>query len=436
MKTNFDELTRRQFMVNSAYKYLGVSLAPMLGSLVGEETVFAASEPARRTKTAKSVIFLNMSGGMSHVDTFDPKPDGGEDINGGIETINTNADGVRLSQYLPKLAGQADKMCVINSMKSNQGAHEQGQYLIHRSYAPRGTIRHPSMGSWVVRLAGRRNPTIPPYVTISPTGGGTGDAGFMGTSFAAVPVQEPANGLQDSKLPYGVEEDEFKTRLKLAETMNKKFHHQFEQPQVADYQKLYYEAVKLMRSEDLKAFDLNEEAGSVVEEYGADRFGQGCLLARRLVEHNVRFVEVGLGGWDTHYDNFNSVEDKASILDQGMSALLADLNRRGMLDETIVVLGTEFGRTPDIVRNHNNGRDHYPRAYSCVIAGGGIRGGQTYGKTDKKGKGIDENPVEPKQINATIAYALGLPLEQIIYSASKRPFVVADHGQPLFDIFG
>ena len=159
------------------------------------------------------------------------------------------------------------------------------------------------------------------------------------------------------------------------------------------------------------------------EAYGDDAFGQGCLLARRLVENNVRFVEVSLGGWDTHQGNFVRVPERCDILDRGLATLLEDLHRRGLLDETLVVVATEFGRTPDI--NQNVGRDHYPKAFSCMLAGGGVKGGTIYGKTDKEGREVAENKVMVPDLNATIGYGLGLPLDHVLYSPSKRPFTVA-----------
>ena len=184
-----------------------------------------------------------------------------------------------------------------------------------------------------------------------------------------------------------------------------------------------------MKSKDLKAFDLSEEKDNLRESYGEDNFGQGVLLARRLVERQVRFVEVQLGGWDTHQNNFTRVPERTAILDQALSALLDDLSKRGMLDETLVVLATEFGRTPII--NVNEGRDHYPKAFSCMLAGGGIKGGQVWGKTDKEGREVVEQKVEIPDFNATIAYSLGLPLDQIIYSSTMRPFTLTDKGQPI-----
>ena len=426
-----DELTRRAFMVGSAEKFLGVSILPMLiNSATGAET--AGNFAPTRPKAAKNVIFLNMTGGMSHLDTFDPKDNKG--VMGPNKAIETKADGVRLSQYLPQLAGQADKIAVINSMHTTQGAHRQGQYIMHRSYAPRGTIVHPVLGSWVLRLSGKRNSTIPGFVNIG-TRDGTSSAGYLGPKFAAVPIGDPSAGIQDSRLPSGVTESDFDRRLQLAANLNERFKEQFDHKKVQGYENLYKDAIKLMKAEDLKAFDINDEPADVVAEYGDNRFGQGCLLARRLIEHDVRFVEVTYGSWDTHYDNFTNVEERCTVLDQGLSALLADLERRGLLESTVVALGTEFGRTPDIVENHQLGRDHYPRAYSHMLAGGGIQGGQVYGKTDKYGKEVAEDEVSPQMFNATIAYALGLPLDQVINSPSGRPFTVADKGEPITALF-
>ena len=235
------------------------------------------------------------------------------------------------------------------------------------------------------------------------------------------------------RLQKGLTEDRFASRLALADELDQDFRATFPHRNVKAYADMYDDAIAMMKSEDLKAFDLTEETDEIREAYGQDAFGQGCLLARRLVERGVRFVEVSLGGWDTHTGNFVRVPELCETLDRAMSTLPADLDARGLLKETLVVLTTEFGRTPTI--NQNVGRDHYPKAFSGVLAGGGIKGGFIYGKTDKEGREVVENKVEIPDFNATIAYALGLPLDQVIYSPSKRPFTVADKGQPIMDVF-
>lgn len=428
-----DELDRRNFMINAARSYLGVTVAPMLGATLASPA-FAQSAKTGR-KAAEHVIFLNMNGGMSHLDTFDVKP--GRDVQGPVEAISTKGD-FQISQYLPKTANVADEMCIINSMTSQQGAHEQGQYMLHSSYAQRGTIIHPSIGSWVVRLKGRKNPTLPGFVSV---GGNPKNAssGFMGAEYAGVPLGRANEGLKDSKRAHTVSAEDFDKRLAIADALNQKFHEKYNIPQVKAYESLYDEAVKLMQSADLKAFDINQEPGSVRSKYGNDNFGQGCLLARRLVESGVRFVEVTLGGWDTHYDNFTAVEARASVLDRGYSALMEDLKAKGLLESTMVVIATEFGRTPNIVAEHNNGRDHHPAAFSAVISGGGVKGGFKYGSTDKNGNRIDSEGVTLQDLNATIAYGLGLDHSQVIFSPSGRPFRMAGAdkgmGEPVTSIF-
>jgi len=429
-----DELGRRQFLINSAHTYLGVSVAPMLGA--GLTSSLGAQDTVGRAKTAESVIFLNMGGGMSHLDTFDVKPNNKE-VQGPVEAISTSGD-FQISQYLPKSAAVGDKMCVINSMTSRQGAHEQGQYLLHRSYAPRGTIVHPAIGAWVVRMKGRKNTTLPGFVTAN-TSPGVSSPGFFGAEFGGVPLGRPDEGLKNSVRAGSVTEQDFKHRLAVADALNRRFTEKYSTPDVKAYDALYEEAVKLMKSEDLKAFDINEESAKVREAYGKDRFGQGCLLARRLVETGVRFVEVSHGGWDTHYDNFNAVEGRAAVLDRAFAQLVSELDERGLLETTLVVIGTEFGRTPNIVAEHNSGRDHHPSCFSCVLAGGGVSGGTKYGKSDKGGHKVADKPVTHQDLNATIAYALGIDHSQVVSSPSGRPFRMggaeADLGKPIKEIF-
>jgi len=435
---NTDELGRRQFMINAARSYLGVTVAPMLGASLATGSLGAQERrKAKGGGTAEHVIFLNMGGGMSHLDTWDTKP-GNKEVQGPVESIATSGD-MQLSQYLPGSAKVADKICVINSMTSKQGAHSQGQYLLHRSYSPRGTIVHPAIGAWVVRMKGRKNTTLPGFVTVG-TSPSASSPGFFGAEFGGVPLGRPDEGLKNSSRAGSVSEEDFNRRLAIADALNKSFADKYKTPGVKAYDSLYDEAVKLMKSEDLKAFDISREPSKGRNKYGSDRFGQGCLLARRLVESGVRFVEVSLGGWDTHYDNFNAVESRASILDKGFSTLVKDLDERGLLESTLVVIGTEFGRTPRIVEEHNSGRDHHPACFSTVMAGGGIAGGQKYGESDKNGNRVAENPVTVQDFNATIGHALGIDYAQVVSSPSGRPFRMAgaeaELGKPITSIFG
>ena len=425
-----DELTRRQFMTNAARAYLGVHLFPMLGSTIASAAPTSVASAAK----AKHVIYLFMSGGMSHVDTFDPKPKK-KDVMGQTETINTKVDGLQLGHYLKNTAGVADKMCVINSMNSTQGAHEQGAYIMHTSYPMRGTIKHPSLGSWVVKLGGRIHPELPGFVAVNSSPDHAG-GGFFGAKYAAALIGSPDEGLQDSRRADGVSPEDFDRRLTLADKLNREFHGRYPNADVQAYEELYREAIALMNSKDLKAFDLSQEPEATRKLYGPGRFAQGCLLARRLVENGVRFIEVQLGGWDTHYDNFAGVAGRCLEFDQAYAALITDLEKAGKLQDTLVVVATEFGRTPELNVDHKNGRDHHPAAFSCVLAGGGIKGGVKHGLTDASGDKVKEGMVSVQDFNATIAHALGLPYDTVLMSPTKRPFKIADKGAPITALFG
>jgi len=427
--TQASELSRRDFLAFTAKSMLGVSALSFLPSLSFAGDPGAAAGTVRRP-TAKNIIYLYMAGGMSHLDTFDLKP--GTAVQGPVTPLKTSAPGVQISEYFPLLAKQMHQVAVINSMTSNQGAHEQGNYIMHTSYALRGTVRHPCMGSWMLRFSGRTNPTIPGNVVIQ-GGSNYPGAGYLDPAFAPLMIGNPADGLKDSAMPSGMTEDHYQQRLAMLNEMNKGFQSTFTTPAVTGYQDAYEEALALMHSDDLKAFDITDEAQTIKDSYGDSPFGQGCLLARRLVEHGVRFVEVNLGGWDTHTDNFERVADQGAILDRAMAALLPDLASRGMLDETLVVLTTEFGRTPEITASQ--GRNHHPKCFSALMAGGGIKGGQVYGASDDQGDSPIKDPVSVQDFNATIAFASGLPLDEVVHSPAGRPFTIADKGHPVTALF-
>ncbi|MBL8732188.1 MAG: DUF1501 domain-containing protein [Planctomycetes bacterium] len=423
--------TRRSFLGGMARSLLGVGAAATFGpaavarALLQEPQAKLVLGPA----TAKQVIYLFMRGGMSHIDTFDPKP--GQKTQGPVEALSTRADGLQLGQYLPKLAEQADKICVVSSMTSRQGAHAQAQYLMRTSFELRGTIQHPCLGAWCNYVGGRLNPMLPGHVLI---GGGADmpGAGYFPPEYQPLPLGSGEDGLPNSVLPQGVDQARFDRRLTKLKQLDAAFIEKYKQRDVEAYDKAYAEAVRLMRANDLVAFDIGLESTAMHQTYGETPFGAGCLLARRLVEHGVRYVEVMADGWDTHADNFDRLGDLTPAIDQGLAALLADLDARGLLQETMVVLATEFGRTPEI--DNDQGRNHYPKAFSCMLAGGGVRGGQRYGKTDAEGREIVTEPTSIQDFNATIAHAVGLPLDHVVHSPSGRPFKVADKGTPIAEI--
>jgi len=423
-----DELSRRRFMEGTAKTFLGVG-ALGLTSRTANAVLGPGIPIPNRLGAAKHVIYLYMGGGMTHLDTFDPKP--GHENQGTTRVIPTNVDGIRISEYLPSLAAHADKMAIVNSLTSTAGAHQPANYLMHTSYEERATIRHPGVGAWMLKLNGRLNPNLPGSVFIGSDSRNNGGGGFFEPEYEPLAINDPVGGLKNSKVR-GMNPETFEHRLELANRFDAEFQQHYDLRQVRAYSQMYDEAIRIMASRDLAAFDLTKESEATRELYGDDPFGQGCLLARRLIEHDVRAVEVSYGGWDMHNNVFVSAPERCAVLDKALAALLGDLERRGKLEETLVVLTTEFGRTPRI--NQNAGRDHYPKAFSSVLMGGVVKGGTVYGKTNESGEEVAENPVTIPNFNATIAHALGLPLDQILYSPSKRPFTVADKGKPVFDL--
>ncbi len=390
------------------------------------QNIFAGSAIAPGRRKPKQVIYLFMAGGMSHIDTLNPRPDAPDEIRGKFAAIKTKADGVLLSETLPGLAEHTDKAVIFNSLTSTQGAHQQGQYYMQTNYTKRGTIAHPHLGAWHSRLSGKGNETLPGFVRIN-GGSSAPGGGFLPAKYAPLDIGKPEAGLENSAHYKGVGAPALDQNLALARRLDRKFRERYADRRVSAYTAMYDDAVKLMRSGDLEAFDLGKESEEIRERYGDDGFGQGCLLARRLTERGVRFVEVRLGGWDTHADNFERVTEKTATLDRAMSALIGDLASRGQLEDTMVVLASEFGRTPKI--NQNKGRDHYPKAYSAMIVGGGIKGGQVYGTTDSTGAEVEEDKLEVRSFNATVAYGMGADVDETIESPSRRPFTVANKGE-------
>ena len=419
-----DELTRRHFIARAASSLLGVGLLP---NFLSRDALAA---DAAMAGTAKSVIYLYMDGGMSHVDTWDPKAG---DVMGPTKVIKTSADGVRLGEYLPRTAKQMHHGTIVRSITSTQGAHEQGNYFMHTSYQLRGTINHPSMGAWLQHFRGPGNPGLPGSVYVGNASRHPG-AGFFSPELAPLFVNNPEKGLRDIELQKGLAKEQHNARMKLAGELDVDFVRTFgKQRNVTAHTGAYDGAYRMMASADIVAFDLTQEQESLRNDYGRDPFGQGCLLARRLVERGVHFIEVSLHGWDTHSNNFTATPDLCEKLDRGLAALVADLHARGMLKDTLVVVATEFGRTPKI--NQSLGRDHYPKAFSAALFGGGVKGGFVFGSTNKTAEEVEDNEITIPDFNATIGHALGLPLDETVLAPSGRPFKLADKGKPVTSVF-
>jgi hypothetical protein len=408
-------LTRRDALKLAAAGVTGVSLSGWFNVL--------AQGAATQGNKAKSCILLWMDGGPSHKDTFDLKP--GTTNGGPYKEIDTAVPGIKISEHLPKLAEQMKDCSIIRSMSTAEGAHGRAKYNLHTGYREgQGGVVYPSLGSIVAKELGSEEFPLPNYVSI---GNRTYGSGFLGTRYNPLVVNDPTRGVENLRPLVGG--TSFDDRVDLLEEMEKAFHRDYQAGAGAAHRTTYQRAVTLMKSKEAKAFDISAEPSSVKSAYGSGRFGEGCLLARRLIETGVKFVEVSLGGWDTHQNNFERVKNLSRQVDPAFAALLRDLRERGLLDSTLVIWMGEFGRTPRInARGAQPGRDHYPRAWSSVLAGGGIKAGQVVGKTDKEGATVVERPVNAGDFLATVCTVLGINYNKQNTTASNRPVRIVDKG--------
>ena len=430
-------MKRRDWLRAAGLGIGGISLSGWMPALAND----LASDPRRR----RQCILLWMNGGPTQTDTFDMKPDhpnGGE-----FREIDTNVPGIRFSEHLPRLAQQADKLAIVRSLSTKEGDHSRGTYLMRTGHPPMGMIRHPAIGASLARQLADTSVTLPGYVSISPYRFFNQDAyspGYLGPRYGPLVVGEnepggpgvapSANGEYarltiDSVRPAaGIDDGQMSRRLKLWKRLQKKFISSHPAASPLAHQTIYDGAVNLMNSNAASAFHLEDEPDDVRAKYGTGRFGQGCLMARRLIEQGVAFVEVSLNGWDTHANNFEQVAQLSSDLDAGWASLMEDLAERGLLDSTTILWMGEFGRTPQI--NGRAGRDHFPSAWTGVFAGGGIAGGQVYGRTSADGRQIEDGKTSVNELLATLTSALGVDPETENVSNTGRPIKIVD-GTPV-----
>ena len=394
-------------------------ITTLAASTYGLKTLDAKDAPI--ASKAKNVIYICLDGGMSHLDTFDPKDD--KEVMGDTTKISTNVDGIEIGNRLPKLAEVVDRMSIIRSTTSKTGAHEQAQYLNRTSYRQIGSIVHPSLGSWVAHLQERER-DIPDYVLISGSSAHP-NSGFLPKVKSPLPIVDPQGGLRNSKVDSKLEE-----RMRILRELNSSL----KAPLASEYNQFYDNTVRFLKSKDLELFDLTKESSEVRARYGDTKLGQGCLLAKRLIKGDIKFIEINNGGWDTHVDNFTKLDNKLKEVDDALSALVLDLDSEGLLDSTLIALVTEFGRTPNI--NVNEGRDHHPQCYSTVLIGAGVKGGYIAGETNKTASKVTKDPYTISDINATIAHLLGIKKKKEKISPSGRPFKVANKGNIIKDIIG
>ncbi|MCA9154652.1 MAG: DUF1501 domain-containing protein [Planctomycetales bacterium] len=438
-------INRREFARLAAMGAFGASMSRWLPALAND----TAGNPAR----TKSCILLWMPGGPSHIDTFDPKPD---HANGGqFKPIATSVPGIQIGEHFPKLAQQMEHVVPIRSMTSKEGDHSRATYVIRTGYKAEGPVAYPTIGSVLSKALATPEAELPNYVSIGPyrfLNPAAYAPGFLGPKFAPLVVGTPNSAntenysddslrVRNLSYPQGVNVAQADARLNLLDGLEADFAASRPGVVVDSHQTAYRQAVRMMRSEAVQAFDLSDEKAALRDAYGRNQFGQGCLLARRLVERGVPFVEVSLNGvngsnsfaWDTHVENFAAVKALCEVLDPAWATLIADLKHRGLLDSTLIVWMGEFGRTPRI--NGSAGRDHFPNAWSAVLSGGGIRGGQVVGKTSPDGESVEDRPVVIGDLMSTISKALGVdPMQQNISNVG-RPIRIADpEAKPLDEV--
>ncbi len=379
-----------------------------------------AADQAKETKRKhKSCILLFMSGGASHIDTFDPKP---ANKSSGFKPISTAVPGVQICDNLPKTAKMMKEMALLRGMSTSEGSHGRARYYMHTGFREGvGGVVHPSMGAIASHFLGRTDDDLPNFFTI---GGQSFGAGYAGPFHAPVEIGNPANGIENLKAIDSLSSLDKRTNLLL--DLEKGFVERVQTTGAEAHRATYERTLKLMHSEKAKAFDITQESAATRDAYGRTKFGEGCLLARRLVESGVAFVEVGLNGWDTHNDNEKRISALTGQLDPAYAALIDDLKQRGMLNDTLVIWMGDFGRTPHVGKK--GGRDHYPRAWTSVLAGAGIKAGQAIGKTDKEGATVENGQVGAVDFMATVCKALGINYEKNLY-AGNRPMRVVDKGE-------
>ncbi|WP_020473455.1 DUF1501 domain-containing protein [Zavarzinella formosa] len=429
---------RRDWLRLSAVGAVGLSQSGWLHTLAAE----ASKDPKRKSK---SVILLWLGGGPATIDMWDLKP--GHANGGPFKEIDTAVPGIRISEHLPKVAAKMKAIAIIRSMATREGDHARATLVGQTGYTPQGAIQFPALGSLVARELAAQEADLPGFVSI---GGGRGETaiggGFLGPRYSPFVVSSGGrrgivpggddNGeptVENLNRPAGVSAANQIKRLEMLAGLEKDFDAGAGSA-VADSQRASTErAIRLMRPEAAAAFHLDDEKDTLRDSYGRSSFGQGCLLARRLVERGVPFVEVGLGGWDAHQNNFTTVERLSTNLDKAFAALLTDLSDRGLLKDTLIVCQGEFGRTPRV--NGSAGRDHWPASWAAVLAGGGIKGGQAYGKTSKDGTVVESEPTRTADLIATVVKAVGIDPTKQNMSNVGRPIRIADpSGKPIKEL--
>ena len=422
------DYSRRDFMKFSLASAFGVSYSGWLPRLA------QAAEAAEAGTKPKAFILLWMAGGPTQTDTFDLKV--GHPNGGPSKAIETAVSGIQISEHLPGVAQQMKDLAIIRSLTTAEGDHDRATRLMLTGHRPgQEGVNYPSLGSLFAKELGDESNDLPHYVSISPFRiGDAGGPGFLGPNYAPLVVSGDSSdpearanlSIENLKAPPGVTKESMEKRFEISKFLQEDFSKRTKGPSTKSHKANFDRAMRMIETNAKGAFKLDEEPAALRDKYGRSRFGQGCLLARRLVERGVAFVEVTLDGWDTHADNFNAVKRNCDLLDPAWSTLMADLRERGLLESTLIVWMGEFGRTPKI--NTTMGRDHFPLAWSTVLGGAGIKGGQVIGDTGKAGTEVVNRPVKIADLYATMCAGIGVSPENENISPEGRPIPLVDRG--------
>ena len=411
--------TRRRFIAQFA------GTAAILGMPVSR--LLADLGTAHAPKAESVILFWN-GGGMSHLDTWDPKP--GTKVGGEFEAIKTSADGIQISEIFPQLAKQMHHCAIVRSIAGTNGDHGRATYELQTSYPQNPAIVHPGLGSFVVNES-KRTGDLPAYISI---GGMAPRAGYLGQRCEAYYIGLPGERDPYLAFPEGIHHTQGERRLEVLARMNARAGQKVAAPDLKEAQVALKDAVNLMKSPALSSFDLDKENPKTLERYGLTEFGRGALLARKLVETGVRFVQVNRGGFDNHMDVFPAMCNHGSVMDPALASLISDLAASGRLEKTLVIMLSEFGRTPNI--NKDAGRDHHAKVFSCLMAGGGIKGGRVIGASDKDGMEPAQRPVLVADLHASVCHALGIDHTRELTTPLGRPMKLVKEGaKPVNELF-
>ena len=430
---HFERLSRRGFLSVGALAGAGLTLPQLLASKAAHADL---KDYKNFEGTAKSVIHIYLPGGMAHQESFDPKPNAPIEYRGEMKQVATKISGELFGETLAKTAEIADKLTVIRSMTHGEAAHERGTHNMFTGYRPSPALQYPCIGSVVSHEYGPRN-NLPPYVCIPNMPNEYAGSGYLSAAFAPFSLgSDPAAGgfkVRDLDLPGGVDDSRFATRRSALEAVNAHFQKKEKSDDLNAMNTFYDRAYSLISAPEARqAFDIEKETAAVRDEYGRNTAGARMLLARRLVQAGVRLVNLTYGGWDMHNAIVGSFKNQMPAFDQAFSTLIKDLERTGLLKETLVMVSSEFGRTPKI--NAQAGRDHYPKVFSVVLAGGGIKAGYIHGSSNSTASEPEEMAMGPEDLFTTVYHCMGIVADKELMAPGDRPIEIVDNGKVIKEL--